>query len=695
MDAAGDSFADAVLAMATASAGRPFPPAALVDLGGWTHLATEVPTLAGTPFLPVVSNLVARDAELGDANAAAALDAVVEAILATTQPALFRDAVEPLLASAVTVQITGSRLADGLERIASAFLERQDRDALPDLLSADALEVLTRLVAAGHGSHFALLALLEKFKKPTVSSMARAVIRSVSTAIDVWPAADQLVSVVRAVGGLDPVNGGDATLAVEVESDAAWVLAMAALLGALRAPTLTDMGPHLDEAANYFEVATTAHNRPDARPMLGIINALRELVISILTDDPMAALAGQPLSPVVLGSLLEQVHQFSIDSSGLDHWFGDSKVATLRAWARFAADLDEMRTQLGKDGFYQAEVVINGMLNVYVSSREFRVGYRDAEIVGVQDLIQPVIEDGFASNSSHLCNLDEYTAELAAAAKTSDDEGLNERLFAARKILKVARGVVKGGVMPGKPVGGAPSAPLPPLIGKLVPPDSPDAEHIKKITPATLAAIEERLDHVGAARRHLNLVQTELFDELRSELGRSPDYKEDVIPVLDEVLILVISFVVSRTGAQSNHYRYLFDTSANEDAIHEDFYNFLVAALGSRAEYEVPHVGGGRVDLRLKFDKFALHVEMKVDGTRNAMEDRTAYLKQAATYQGNDIRIGFLVALRLKAFDSTGPPPHIKALITHAEFPITGDPVPRHMVLVAIPGSRTRPSASK
>lgn len=694
-DNAGGSLADAVLAMAKASAGRPFPPTAVADLGGWSRLATEASTFAGTPVLPIVSSLAARDAEPGDADATAALNAVADAILATPQPTLFRDSVDPFLASTVATQVTGDKLAACLEPMASAFLGRQDRDAVSDLLSAEALETLTRLVAAGHGSHFALLALLEKFKGPTFAPMARAVIRSVSTAIDIWPAADQLVGVVRAVGGLDPVDGGDATLAADVESDAAWVLAMAALLTALRASTLTDMSPHLDEAAKYFEAAATTHNRPDARPMLAIINALRELVAGIKASDPMAAMASQPLSADVLGAIHEQVHRFSVNSSGLDHWFGDSKMATLRAWARLAADLDEMSTQLGKDGFYQAEVVINGLLNVYVSSRAFRVGGREADIAGVQDLIQPVIEDGFASNSSHLCNLEEYTAELTDAATNTDDEGLHERLDAARNILKAARRVAKGGETPGKADGGAPSAPLPPLIGRLVPPGSPDAELIEQITPATLAAIEERLDHVAAARRHLNLVQTELLDDLRSSLASSPDYKDDVIPILDEILVLIINFVVSRTSGQSDHYKYLFDPSANEDAIHEDLYDYLVGNLGSRAEYEVSHIGGGRVDIRLKFDKFALHIEMKVDSTQLPMDDRTAYLKQAATYQGNDIRIGFLVALRHKAFDPTGPPPNIKALITHTEFPIAGDPIPRHMVLVAVPGSRTRPSESK
>lgn len=107
------------------------------------------------------------------------------------------------------------------------------------------------------------------------------------------------------------------------------------------------------------------------------------------------------------------------------------------------------------------------------------------------------------------------------------------------------------------------------------------------------------------------------------------------------------------------------------------------------------HVGGGCVDIRLKFGTFAVHVEMKVDGAKLAMSDRTADLEQAATYQGNDIRIGFLVALRHKAFDPTGPPPHIKALIGHTSFDIEGDPEPRHIVHVAVPGSRINPSNSK
>jgi hypothetical protein len=75
--------------------------------------------------------------------------------------------------------------------------------------------------------------------------------------------------------------------------------------------------------------------------------------------------------------------------------------------------------------------------------------------------------------------------------------------------------------------------------------------------------------------------------------------------------------------------------------------------------------------------------------------DKTAYLKQAVAYQATDVRIGFLVALRTKAFDPTGPSPHLSALFEHTTFDVDGDPVPRHIVLVQVPGNRTRPSRMK
>ncbi|WP_299956610.1 hypothetical protein [uncultured Modestobacter sp.] len=688
------SLAEAVLTLAQQAGGGPFPHSVVTDLGGWARIASDAASLTGQPVLPLVAALVAREAQPGDTDAAAAAEAIADAVVATTQPSLLRDSLDALLDSAVVTQAAGAKLVAGLEPIAAGFLARET-PAFADLASADALEAMTRLVAAGHGSHFSLLALLQKFNAPTTAPMSRAVIRSVSTAIDVWPEADALVDVVRVLGGVDAVDGGDPALVADVESDAAWVLAMASLLRSLRAPSVQGMTPHLEDAARFFGVAANAHQRPDAAPMLGIVEALGELVKGVVSSDAMGAMATTPLSANALAVVRDQILRFRVDSSGLDHWYGDNKRAALSAWSALADDLERMGSQLGKDGFYQAEIVVRDLLAIYVSSRTFRVGTRGAEIVGVQDLIQPVIDDGFASNASHLSNLEEYASDLESQRGGDKDDEEATQLHAARSIIAMARRAARGVEAPGKAVRGVPPSTLPPLLGRLIPSGSIDEDLIAQISPDTLAAIEHQLDHVASGRSHLNLAQQELFDKLRAALSTSPDYKDEVVSAVDEVLLLIINFVASRTGSSAGHYGYLFDVAANEDAIHEDLYGYLVGNLGSRVEYEVSHVGGGRVDIRLKFSTFALHVEMKVDSTKLPMSDRTAYLKQAATYQGNDVRIGFLIALRHKAFDPTGPPPHIKSLIGHTAFDIEGDPEPRHIIHVAVPGSRTNPSNSK
>lgn len=688
------SLTDAVLKMAQEAGGKPFPLSAVADLGGWARITSEASTLAAEPALPIVATIVARDARPDDIDAAEAAAAVVDAVVASVHPALFRDSLDALLDSPVVIQVVGSRLVTALEPVVAGFLTRTERDVVADLASADALEVMTRLVAAGHGSHFSLLAMLQKFTVPIVAPMSRAVIRSVNIAIDVWPEADSLISVVRVLGGVDTAPGADPDLAADVESDAAWVLASISLLRSLRAASVQDMDPHLDDATRFYEIAANAHHRPDAAPMLSIVEALHQLVNGVVSGDAMSAMKTTSLSAEKLAEVREQIHKFSAETSGLNHWYGDSKRATLTAWARLSADLERMGRQLGKDGFYQAEVVVRDLLTIYECSRSFGVGSRHANIFGVQDLIRPAITEGFARNASHLSNLEEYATDLASRSTGDLNGSEKDQLHAAQSIIKIARRVAMGDETPGKG-DGVLSTPLPPLIGRLVPPGSDDEELLAQISSTTLTALEQRLDHVAAGRSHLNLVQQEIFDVLRKEVSACPDYQGDVIPAVDHLLLLIINFVTSRTGSSASHYGYLFDASAKEEEIHEDLYNYLVSNLGSRVEYEVSHVGGGRVDIRLKFDNFALHIEVKVDDTQLPMHDRTAYLKQAVTYQGNDIRIGILVALRHKAFDLTGPPPHIKTLIGHTAFKVEGDLEPRHIVHVAIPGSRVNPSRSR
>jgi hypothetical protein len=208
-----------------------------------------------------------------------------------------------------------------------------------------------------------------------------------------------------------------------------------------------------------------------------------------------------------------------------------------------------------------------------------------------------------------------------------------------------------------------------------------------------LKGLARAVDGATIGKRSLNLIELDVYSTIRAALSSSPDYSGLAAAAVDELLRLVIRFVTTRANAQSNFQPYLFDPDANEDAIHRDLYDYLSSSeLGSITEFEVQHIGGGRIDLRVKFDEFAIHIELKVDSTKTPMEDKTAYLKQAVAYQVADLRIGFLVALRHKVFDLTGPPPHLSSLIGHTTFEIENDSVPRHIVTVQVPGSRTRPS---
>jgi hypothetical protein len=688
------TLADAIARLVQASAGSPFPENAVELVGGWDRIAREAGALEGEAALPLLAQLAARDAGNGpDERASAALLAVADAIMATPQPALLRDSLAALLGAEGATRVTGDRLATGLPAVVETFFSVAGRPPVADLAAADALEVLTTLTVAGYGSHFRLLALLERFDAPAVLPMARAAIRSINTAVDVWPEADSLADRVRILGGLDPVDGADADIAAAAESDATWALGMIAVLRALRARSVTDMVPHLDDAHRLLDAAATTHDRRDAVVMRKVIEALRELVVAIVEGKPVKALESEALSPTALDELRAQVLSFCVDTSGLDHWYGDRKQAVLAAWAGVVDDLDRLRVEFTKNAFYQAEVIVGDLLHVYLRSRSFTIHPREPGVIGVQNLVQPVVEGGFASKASHLSNLEQHAAMLEARVAKDPDTGLEDQLDAARQIIEVARRAAKGDESSGKVESGASLAPLPASLSEFIESGSADEAVIRQISPDTLAALAAGLEHVDFGRQHLNIVQREVFDEIRTALAGCPDYKGEVVPVVDEVLRLVLNFVVSRTAAESGHYAYLFDESAVESHIHEDMYNYLVGNLGARAEYEVSHVGGGRVDLRLKFDGFAIHIEMKVDSTQVPMSDKTAYLKQAATYQGNDIRIGFLVALRHKAFPK-GPPPHLKALMGHTKFDIPGDLEARHIVTVAVPGSRTKPSDS-
>lgn len=689
-------------ALLSANAGGPPIEGAFATLGGWERLAQEADGLADSPVLPPLVHLVTHEA----ANAGGRTDSypeamrrVSKAITSTTRPTILIDSLDALLASGPALTQVGAALAKSLEDAVEAFLDLEDPDSRAALRAAGALEARTRLALSGIGSSFALLALLERFDAPLPKTLGTAVVRAVGVAVDHWPHAASLAKVVRLVAGIDPPIGRPRPGAApeDIASDAAWVLAGIELVGALRAADLPLMRRGLDASAGYLQVAWDSYEREDASILLTVVEVLCSLLDESSQRSDVEALSISQLEPHALGELAERVRHINVTSMGLNHWYGDPKRAALLAWSHLADDLGRLREEFERDSFYKAEVVVDDLLQIYMGSRSTAVVSHEEDIDGLLRLVQPVIESGFARKAGLLSNLEDHTYALAQEAETAAGERereISEKLTVAQGVLQAAKAQALAGAGPGKGGSGTATASLPQPLNQLIPPGSMAATELaENMTQEALAELARVVNDATIGRHSLNLVEAGVYSTIQTHLAACPDYVGEQKHAVDEVLRLIIQFVSSRINAQSDLYPYLFDSKAVERDIHKDLLDFLRSGShGAITDYETQHVGGGRIDLRLRFSGFGICIEMKVDLTRKPLSDKQAYLKQAVTYQTTDIRIGFLVALRHKAFDPTGPPPHLAALIGHTMFDVDGDPAPRHIVTVDVPGSRTKPS---
>lgn len=690
-----DSLMDALRAILATTATEP-PEDTIERLGGWQRVADDLSGGAGDGASVVLVRIVARDAGAGGREAAAALPAVIDAVLTMKSPAGFAESLDALLASPAVLGVAADQLSDGLLDQVAPFGERDSPSDGDVSRVATALEAVTRMKVGGHGSAFALLAALDRFRAPVPKRLAAAVVRSVGTAVDHWPEAVSLTKVVEVVAGLTAPTGPLVAGAdpADVASDASWVLANIGLVQALRADTRESMLNHLDRSAGYLSVAVDTYNRDDAKILAPVIRAVAELSRA---EPGVTALDVALPTTGELEQLVEEQAKFNMSLSGLSHWYADVKRQTTGAWVMLVEDLARAREQLAREAFYRPEAVIGDLLHVYQACRSVEVVRRVEDFDGVLDVVQPVIGAGFASNAGFVANLAEYAQELEERLDRAEGNVravLVEQHAVAAEVLAETRAVLARGESPGKGGGGTAAAPLPSQLDQLFGSDSAAVAKLAELGPDRLARLEEAVDNTSAAR-HPSLQEGHIIRSLEGALSASPEYVGDVKAAIDELVWALVRFVASRQNAQESRRPYLFDPDANEDALHEDLYDYLSYAVGPSLDIEVQQVGGGRADLRVKYAGFSVYFELKSDDTMKPLAEKGAYLNQAVTYQAADVRIGFVVALRVKAFPQAGAHPHLTSLFTHATVDVAGDVAQRHLVLVEVPGNRSSPAAKK
>ena len=188
-----------------------------------------------------------------------------------------------------------------------------------------------------------------------------------------------------------------------------------------------------------------------------------------------------------------------------------------------------------------------------------------------------------------------------------------------------------------------------------------------------------------------SLVADQLLEKARLGFSSSPDYQGDVRDAVDSLTLLLVTFLHTRTGLSDAAAPYLYDHDASEEDLARDLQTFIASSghLGS-VRTEVRRIAGGRPDVEFAFPGFNLYVELKADSTKKPLPEKKSYLKQAASYQNADKRIGFLLALKRV------PPKTIATWLGDAldviEVADTNGGI-RHVAALTLSAGRTTPSS--
>ena len=83
--------------------------------------------------------------------------------------------------------------------------------------------------------------------------------------------------------------------------------------------------------------------------------------------------------------------------------------------------------------------------------------------------------------------------------------------------------------------------------------------------------------------------------------------------------------------------------------------------------------------------------ELKVDTTHVALKEKPKYIRQIAAYGNTDVKIGFLVVLRIPASGATNLD-DLASNVVHTTIDGKGGAGDRHVIMFDIPGNRTPPS---
>ncbi|NKQ57659.1 hypothetical protein HFP15_32840 [Amycolatopsis sp. K13G38] len=691
------------------------PPADLLErLGGWSAIAIVAPRLTDNPILTPVLSLTSRDIAAADRDTAevrAAVAALVDAVTASTDPLQFGQGLDEFCRNELLLAMSGPALAARCLPLATPPQPTGGQTApSPAQVSrhADALETYARLSLTGQASEYKLFGLIEDIATPQPRRYAQAVLRAIGAAYDRWTVDDRVVGVVSVLSGVaravytsppgDAAAARDQQYGKDIASDACWTAANIELVRAFRASGAHDVIAHLGAALEALSFVKAQDERDDVEALDGALRLLRAFIADLVEHDGAARSAAEwQLDLSQVEALTRRVREFAVAGYGLSHWSGDRKQLVLAGWARLSQDLAWLRDKLDRDSLYDAAVVLDDLLQIYSASHTYEITHDVGGIEAVRALVRPAIADGFAARAGLMRNLCDHIEFLQQRVETANDDTRQdeEHLAAALVLQKAAKtALLAAPEAPGKDPAQGPAA-LPPLLAEFLEPHPGVVEALAGIDPALLRDLNTSLADIRDANAlDHDVVVTEVRNNVLDALAPCPDFKGDVAQSVQVVLDQLIRFVSRRMNTQESSKDYLFKDDADEHDLHADLYDWLChGPLSGNTNVEVQEVGAGRVDIQVSFPGFHLYLELKADETMVPISEKHKYIKQTVTYQATDVRIGFLVVLRLAPPKDKGPAPHLRDYVNHTAIEQPGSNGERHVVMLEIPGRQTKPSS--
>ena len=652
------------------------PPGTVVaDIGGWESLGEAARILTDDPMLPVVANIACRDLDTTEPESIHLAQTLVDVVAATSDAMLFAATVEAMCDSVSFLDVVGGQLADACFALAGP-------PAGPDLgesqRAAEALESLTRLSLAGHGSRHKVLGILTDIKTPQPARYARAALRTIGTAYDHWEGIEDVTSVIEVVA--EPGGG--------VEDDAEWTGANIEVIRALRASTATTALEHFCRART--RLAAINATRDDARILDQVLGHLEALMGEAGGEDAPLPTSALRFEQDELNALTRSAGQFALTSAGLGHWAGNRKRVVIGSWVRLAEDLTWMADELDRDVFYEVAVVVDRIAQIYDAAHSYDVSTHRDGVGVIATVIRPAIEGGFVKRATLMRHLSDHEEALEAQKAAGTDVG--GRLAGVQVLLSAARDRMMCSSEPPGKVGG--QAAVPALLADLFD-DKP--ELLERLGGALVAVDLEDISAAVATYQHISrtepdlVVDTVIYDIVR-RLQTSDEFRGEVAAAVTRVVRVLTLYVAAMTNIQKSAAPWLYEAPVAESTLHHHLLQWLWSNdFRQRVSSEAQSVAGGRSDIQFSFEGFRLVAELKVDTTHVALEKKPKYIRQAAAYGNTDIKIGFLVVLRTPAKGATNLD-DLAGNVTHTTIDGAGGAGDRHVVMFDIPGNRTPPS---